>query len=608
MKALRIYESPDEISWPDLRYNKHGEAIDNNEWSPAFGDKNSYPFWYENGEFVLGREYSGHPTAIERNDSGSFSGRVWADRKLISFWVYPSEFEFKDIAAELSERLSKKGYNADILNDPEWKVEILTFGTWRDHMENFQTKLVSASDYKGSGKRSSEDLGQNHYKSPLDPTKKSPSYIKKKHKDIRMRYAMGENRFVPESLEELFEFERGVDPKRSMGIGVEATKAKIKEEIAWRIGDTRYHGPNMLKFDVDLLSEKWERGTEVEKMAIKELMEEWLSGMKKWRTRNAIYNLKETLYDSGLLFDPKYMLLTPSTWETIAWQYPKESKEFALQYFKPNQIYSIGVNYSDAEMMKEGIKRGATNLGIGGSQVFEIPLKNDDGELLQSLLDKSPHSPEEIFGAPPSVARYQKPWMSGNERDESNRALRSAARDGKINTFKVLFNDRRSDPSATNNFALKWAIKGGYWDIVDILLTDERVREKINLLPKNTIKQLKESPYFKDDYGLFESINFERGKDPRETMGVGKHSEDLKVHRCGYCGAPTDEEGHEIPYDSEEFRRVTEIIEDMDDQTTELNTCDSCHYGMEMENREAEARAEAELAWQEEQWRNENGY
>ena len=47
----------------------------------------------------------------------------------------------------------------------------------------------------------------------MDPTKKSPpKYIKKR--DIRMRYAMGENQLVPETLEQLFEMlDEGVADK-----------------------------------------------------------------------------------------------------------------------------------------------------------------------------------------------------------------------------------------------------------------------------------------------------------------------------------------------------------------------------------------------------------
>lgn len=241
-KARKIYESPDEISWPNLRYNKYGEAIDDNQWSPEFGDKHSYPFWYENGEFVLGREYSGHPIAIGRNDEGSFSGRVWADRKLISFWSYPSKFQFLDIAKELSERLSKGGYDADIINDPEWKVEVLPFGNWRDHWEDFQTELVSAKDYSGSGRRSQMDLGREHSKSPLDPSKKSPpKYIKKR--DIRMRYAMGENQLVPETLEQLFEMlDEGVADKYAQAkFGIpdpeEEFEREYQKELASKSGE-----------------------------------------------------------------------------------------------------------------------------------------------------------------------------------------------------------------------------------------------------------------------------------------------------------------------------------------------------------------------------------
>lgn len=409
-------------------------------------------------------------------------------------------------------------------------------------------------------------------------------------------------KLVPETLEELFEFERSGNVMRGVGIGIEGRKKEIKDEIEWRIEDDQWDGPGMLKFNTRTLSDIWESADERDKIAIKEILEEFLSGKKKWR-KSKMYALINMLAELDLLFDPKYMVLTPSTWESIGYRYPQESKKFAMEYFKPNQIYSVGVNMGDPDMMKEGIKKGATNLGIGGTDVFEIPLKTDDGELLQLLLDKSEADPGELFVTRTHNWERRKTY----ERDESNKALRNAARDGKINTFKVLFNDPRSNPAATNNFALKHAIRGGYWDIVDLLLTDERVREKVHLIPKTAQQKLKDSGLAKE-YGLFESVNFERGEEPGKSMGIGKHSKDLKVYRCGQCGTPTDKHGHELKYGSPEFQRTVEIIDQMDDQTTEKTWCDTCANDAAQHDADAEARYEAEIEWQEEQWRREHGY
>lgn len=701
MKARKIYESPDTIALPDLRYNSHGEDQDSNRWAPAFGDAHSYPFWYETDEFVLGNEHGGHPTNI-RNYKESYSGRVWAERKMISFWIYPSEFQFKDIAKELSERLSKKGYEADILNDPEWKVEILPGGTWRGHEDPFTSELISASEYRGSEQRSAKDLSQDHIKTPMDPTKKSPTkYIKRKTVWDRMK----ESKLVPESLEQLFEFERHGNAKKAMSIGREAKKEEIKREIGWEISDT-YHGKDFLGFSTHALEDYLETSEDWENEIIKELLIEFLSGKKGWRKNKR--NIADILDKFDLLWNPEYMYPTPSTAEGIIYGHLIDGEEklyeFAKKYWKPNQIYSLGVNYENAEFMKEGIKRGATNLDIGGTDVFEIPLKTDDGELLQLLLNNSSTDPGELFTV--TTGDYYG-RSDRTERDESNKALRMAARYGKINTFKVLFNDSRSDPSATNNFALKWAIKEGHDEIVDILLSDERVQDKLHLLPKNIQKKLRdwdlmESVQFErgrdakramrigfdpdiieflewvksnyqldkssDEYlgyinlsydlfrfgkpreifekfvedwkrylpmmkdmGLYmdeipdieetkilfepsdnvlESVQFERGKTPGESMGIGKHSEDLKVYRCGYCGQPTDEYGTPIPFESDEFKRVTGIIDDMDDTTTDLThgeCCDEARAREEDEKAEYEAEAQEELRRQEDDY-NDDGY
>jgi hypothetical protein len=46
------------------------------------------------------------------------------------------------------------------------------------------------------------------------------------------------------------------------------------------------------------------------------------------------------------------------------------------------------------------------------------------------------------------------------------------------------------DPSVDKNFPLKWAIINGHHDIVRLLLTDDRVQKKMNLLPKTVLSRL----------------------------------------------------------------------------------------------------------------------
>jgi len=189
------------------------------------------------------------------------------------------------------------------------------------------------------------------------------------------------------------------------------------------------------------------------------------------------------------------------------------------------------------------------------------------------------------------------------ERDESNKALRQAAKQGKTEIVRVLMDDPRSDPSATNNFALKWAIKGGYDEIIDMLMGDERVQDKLHLLPMNAQKKLKE-------WELMESVEFERGKDPKEAMKIGAAA--LKVFRCGHCGSPTDEFGTPLKFDSPEFQKTVDIIEKMNDETTEYMDCDTCISEFESESRqreeEYERQAEAQAEWEQTQNDAEENY
>lgn len=229
MRARQIFESPDIISYPDLQYNAYGEPVDENEWSPQFGDEDSHPIWLSDGELVLGKARDAHPLNI-RHTKDFYPGRLWKERKMISFWVYPEKDLFFKMMEGLSARLSRYyNENIDILRDPEWKIEILPQKkeAWRGltyvkerNPEVWHSELIPVKDYEGSAQRSPEDLGQEHVKSPMQKKERDKVGGSKKYgkeKPLPWRQAL-----VPESLEESMEFERGESPKKSMGIGKEA--------------------------------------------------------------------------------------------------------------------------------------------------------------------------------------------------------------------------------------------------------------------------------------------------------------------------------------------------------------------------------------------------
>ena len=57
----------------------------------------------------------------------------------------------------------------------------------------------------------------------------------------------------------------------------------------------------------------------------------------------------------------------------------------------------------------------------------------------------------------------------------SDYTMMKAIQKDKTEVVKLLLQDKRVDPSAEDNYAIRWASANGYTDIVKLLLEDERV-------------------------------------------------------------------------------------------------------------------------------------
>lgn len=70
-----------------------------------------------------------------------------------------------------------------------------------------------------------------------------------------------------------------------------------------------------------------------------------------------------------------------------------------------------------------------------------------------------------------------------------------------------------------------------------------------------------------------ESIDFERGLDPKEAMNIG-----VNLYRCGRCGTYTDKEGNPIDFEKfpEEADRIYQINNNFGDTTTEAVNGNCC--------------------------------
>ena len=162
-----LNESPDSVSLPNLKYNKYGEPIDHNKkLSTSFSNWDAHAFWEEDGDFWILKPRETHPERVRF--SNLISGRVWADRKIISFWTYPEKRDFFRIIKGMEKELKThyKGRKIDLM-DGSWMVEILTQGGWKGEGD-ITTKLIPVPEYQGSESRGEKELGRKHNKSPLE--------------------------------------------------------------------------------------------------------------------------------------------------------------------------------------------------------------------------------------------------------------------------------------------------------------------------------------------------------------------------------------------------------------------------------------------------------
>jgi len=148
-------------------------------------------------------------TAGEFKERGRNSGRIFSNQKILSFWNFPKDYnELVDVIKELENKT-----NLNILNDPEWRVEIPagefkgayekdtgSWGSW--HPRVGQLAFIPIDEYKGGYQRSASDLAQQHAFSPMDPRKKRTipklsSKIPQGLERLKMKYAMQSESFYP---------------------------------------------------------------------------------------------------------------------------------------------------------------------------------------------------------------------------------------------------------------------------------------------------------------------------------------------------------------------------------------------------------------------------
>ena len=161
---FRLFESPDTTLYKNqrIRYDMYGAhpigyLKDIRYTSP---DKTGRNLINLNTGFVIGYEYGIHPNVmsyfgieekgIPALENFDYAGRIWKDKKLISFWQYP---ETKGKLDEIVKEINNLATDFQI-DENEWEIEIYLDeidpkDKWSDYSGK-RTKFIKLKDYKTS--------------------------------------------------------------------------------------------------------------------------------------------------------------------------------------------------------------------------------------------------------------------------------------------------------------------------------------------------------------------------------------------------------------------------------------------------------------------------
>ena len=129
--------------------------------------------------------YKEYNISISDKHNYHFEGRLWLDKKIISFWEYPSRERLEEVITEIEKEIfENEGIKENILTSPQWFIEV-----------NFQgeKEIIPLTQYTGSSKVQRKE----HEKSPLLKTKR------KTHHSFGSEKLGYRQKLVGESIEDI---------------------------------------------------------------------------------------------------------------------------------------------------------------------------------------------------------------------------------------------------------------------------------------------------------------------------------------------------------------------------------------------------------------------
>jgi len=186
------YQFTEGWGWEKKQLNETPDGISSDALSTlcSYNDHDAFAFGWFNNKFFHSENGQTHYSIWENEDDRypilrdklKYKGRLWENKKIVSFWEYPPQSKFRKLAKDI-----KDDTGIDILGNG-WRIEVVmnSKGKFEDPGDNWENDsrnqgvLVPTKDYAGSIKRTEDELNKIwHIMTNDDPRRKNRKVYQK---------------------------------------------------------------------------------------------------------------------------------------------------------------------------------------------------------------------------------------------------------------------------------------------------------------------------------------------------------------------------------------------------------------------------------------------
>ncbi|MFA5154027.1 MAG: ankyrin repeat domain-containing protein [Clostridia bacterium] len=293
--------------------------------------------------------------------------------------------------------------------------------------------------------------------------------------------------------EHINEFERGLDPRSAMEIGVKALTKKYLDML--NVPEDEYQIVNgeikssskafknvMKNTGIQQLSET-KQHSEIIDIIFKALAKYWPSDLQCWQPR--ILSFFNTPKRKQYILENLKKWFHTNTYKELIKLDVAATNNY-IDKLAGNSIFSLGLSIEDESLMLKGLKKGANNLNRSGNKAIQMAGREGYTKLVELLLKDPSVDPSENTK---DGIRYDLP--------DKHYGFRQAASNGHLECVRLFLQHPATEPDYRRNFALKHALRNGHNDVVKLLMSNNKVMAAIPEMEKSSILRLKKQGYIK---------------------------------------------------------------------------------------------------------------